>query len=469
MPAKWAGIALAICGADGARGMTATHQPEEQNADSQTRPRKTGRKKTRLPPFLVTLFLIGLILPPETSFHLGTIRLSPYRVVLILALVPALARLLSGRAGRFNRIDGLIVLHTTWAALALFVNHGLGAGMEPAGIYVIEAFGAYLIGRVYIQSADDARAVIRAMFMVILLLAPLALFESLTAHNLIRDPVRAVLGMGPVRHIGQRMGLERAFGPFEHPILYGVFCASILGYVYYVLGEARLRLKTLAMAGVVGAATFLSLSTGPLVALLGQVGLIGWDRITKPIRNRWKLLAAGIAAGWIFVSMASTRDPIRVFIWYFAFSRESGYNRILVWEYGKAEVARHPIFGIGLGDWVRASWMSASMDNFWLVEAVRYGLPSLIFLVGAILLQAVRLARSKQTDAEFGHFRSAWLVSMAGIALAGTTVHFWNALFVWFFFFIGSGVWMLRASSNPPSVATTSEDHDVLGQRQTRN
>ncbi|MDH5557324.1 MAG: O-antigen ligase family protein [Alphaproteobacteria bacterium] len=424
--------------------MTAAHQPEGQVSEKQARSRKSGLKKTAFPPFFVTLFLIGLIFPPDTSFHLGTIRLSPYRVVLILALVPALARLLSGKVGRFNAIDGLIGAHAAWAALALFVNHGLAAGVEPAGIYIIEAFGAYLIGRVYIRSAEDARALIRAMFMIVLFIAPLALYESLTEQNLFRDPVRAVMGMGPIRHIGPRMGLERAFGPFEHPILYGVFCASIMGAVYYVMGLGRLSLKAWAMAGVVAAATFFSMSTGPLVALLGQVGLIGWDRLTSRIRNRWKLLTGLIVAAWIFVSIVSTRDPVRVFIWYFAFSRESSYNRILIWEYGTAEVARHPIFGIGLGDWIRAPWMSSSMDNFWLVEAVRYGLPSLIFLVSAILLLTVRITRGQRIDQEFGRFRSAWLVSLAGIALAGATVHFWNALFVLFFFFVGSGAWLLE-------------------------
>ena len=49
---------------------------------------------------------------------------------------------------------------------------------------------------------------------------------------------------------------------------------------------------------------------------------------------------------------------------YFTFSTTSAYNRIIIFEYGSAEVMRNPIFGIGLGDWIRPVWMSDSMDNF---------------------------------------------------------------------------------------------------------
>ena len=46
------------------------------------------------------------------------------------------------------------------------------------------------------------------------------------------------------------------------------------------------------------------------------------------------------------------------------------------------EVGRHPVFGIGLNDWTRPWWRAkmASFDNFWLLQAMRFGLPTLIFL-----------------------------------------------------------------------------------------
>lgn len=85
------------------------------------------------------------------------------------------------------------------------------------------------------------------------------------------------------------------------------------------------------------------------------------------------------------------------------------------------------------------------MDNFWLVTAVRYGLPALVLLMAAVLLTMRRLAGLKRVDAAIGRFRAAWIIGIAGIAVAGVTVHFWNSLFGLFMFLLGTGVWMIDA------------------------
>jgi hypothetical protein len=146
---------------------------------------------------------------------------------------------------------------------------------------------------------------------------------------------------------------------------------------------------------------------------------------------------------WFAVSLASNRSPVKVFISYLTFSPGSAYNRILIWDYGTAEVGRHPLFGIGFGDWLRPAWMSDSMDNFWLLTAVRYGLPALVFLVAAITTLALRQARTNANDAELNRHRMAWLAITIGIAVSGITVHLWNAVFAYFFFLIGTGAWMV--------------------------
>ena len=133
---------------------------------------------------------------------------------------------------------------------------------------------------------------------------------------------------------------------------------------------------------------------------------------------------------------------------YFTFSTQSAYNRILIFEFGTAEIARHPIFGIGLGEWQRPSWMSDSMDNFWLATAVRYGLPALIFFLGLLLGLVWAVGQRKDLPAEWRRARHAWAFTLFGIAVAAATVHLWNALFVLFFFLIGSGAWMLDARPN---------------------
>ena len=59
------------------------------------------------------------------------------------------------------------------------------------------------------------------------------------------------------------------------------------------------------------------------------------------------------------------------------FNPQTADGRLIILEYGSAEIARHPVFGIGLNEWVRPWYKKQSVDNFWLSHAMRFGLPSL--------------------------------------------------------------------------------------------
>jgi hypothetical protein len=393
-------------------------------------------------PILGAVFYLALILPLEFSTTIGGLRLSPYPVVLLLAFIPLTLQMI--RQNRASAADYLIGLHALWVLLALAVYGGVAAGLESGGIYVVESFGAYLLGRMTVTSPESSHAMLRFMLITLIVMAFFTLPESLTGIHLIREVSGAMMGGAPLPVIEPRLGLHRAFGSFDHPILYGVFAASTFAAAYYILGMEKLNHRSLTVLAVIAGSTFVSLSAGPFVALTCQIMILGWDRITKHIQLRWSILLSGFLLLWVAVTLASNRGFVKVFISYFTFSPNSAYNRTLIWDYGSAEVARHPVFGIGLGDWIRAPWMSDSMDNFWLLTAVRYGMPALLFLVAAIVCIAVLQARSVGQDAQLNRYRMGWLTMIIGFTVSGITVHFWNALFAYFFFLVGTGVWMTR-------------------------
>ncbi len=404
------------------------------------------RDAVQLLPWPVTALLIALALPTETSIYVGSLRLSPYRMVLIITLIPSLTRLLSQRAGRLQDVDMMMLGHNGWVLIAFLANEGVGQGLESGGIYIVESLGAYLVGRCWIRTREDFEALCRLVVFMIGAMVVFTLPEALTGYHFIREAFRAILGGAGLPYIEPRLGLTRAFGSFDHPILYGTFCATAFAAAYYVVCAAQLRPKQIGTMGVIGLATFLSLSSGALVAMGIQALLVGWDRITRGMAGRWMILGGLFAAGWVMLSLLSNRSPIKVFITYMTFSAHSAYNRILIWEFGTQEVARHPLFGIGFSDWARPEWMhSNSMDNFWLVTAVRYGLPALILLLAAVLGTMYRLGRMRRIDAAVGRCRSAWIIGVAGIGIAGVTVHFWNSLFGLFMFLLGTGIWLLDA------------------------
>lgn len=400
-------------------------------------------------PLAVAIFFIGMMLPTSVSLNLGGLRLSVYRVVLIVMFLPMLMTLLTGKRGKINIFDYLVLGHSAWAVMALIKWGGIGQGIESGGIYVVEYAGAYFLGRLYIRGVDDFNAFARAYVGVVVWLLVFTVPEALTEIHILHDFFAAGTGSPPAPYIDKRMGLERTFGPFDHPILYGVFSASAFSMSYFVVAERKLmNFKGMGKVLGVSLATFMSASGGPYVVLLIQGFVAGWERVLFDVRGRWRALFGMFLAVYLWIDLMSTRTPFHVFVTYFTFSTQSAYNRINIWNYGTAEVGRNPIFGIGLGDWIRAPWMSDSMDNFWLLIAVRYGLPAWAMLVGLMVGLVVATSKKRNVPEDWLNARHAWAFTLFGISVAAATVHLWNALFVLFLFLIGSGVWMY--DTDPP-------------------
>ena len=307
-----------------------------------------------------------------------------------------------------------------WAAMTFFIAQGVEGAIEPSGALFLETFGAYLLARVYIRDVSSFRAMARLLFIVVLVLLPLALVESVTSRNIVLELLRPI-GLSYAPYPGEpRWGLERAQTAFPHPILYGVFCAAAFSLTFYVVMMKRTKLARTVGAGLVALATFFSLSTGAYVAVWIQVALAIWDSVTRRIRRRWLILGGLAAAAFVIVSMFSNRTPFHVFITYLTFNSDSSYNRILIWDYGTAEVMRNPLFGIGYGEFDRPWWMHASVDNFWLLIAMRHGLPAFFLFVAAILLIMYKIGRQRIDDPEIAACRTGLLISLGGLSSLGS-------------------------------------------------
>ena len=395
---------------------------------------------------VILLFFLGVMLPTSVSVNLGGLRLSAYRVVLILAFVPMMIQLLSGKKGKISIFDILVLAHCGWVFLALVNWGGVAQAIETGGIYTVEFAGAYFLGRLFIRSYDDYEAFARFFTTLMMILLLFTIPEAVTGIHILYDFFAASTGSPRAPFIEKRMGLERTFGPFDHPILYGVFSASAFSMAYFVIQKKdMMNFKGLGVSFGVCVATFVSASGGPYVVLVMQIFVAAYERALSAFKLRWPLLFSIFGITYISIDMLSNRTPFHVFISHFTFSAQSAYNRINLWDYGTAAVGRHPILGIGMGDWIRAPWMSDGMDNFGLLIAVRYGLPALFFLLCLMLGLLWVSGRRKDVPAEWKRARHAWAFTLFGISVAAATVHLWNALFVLFLFMMGSGAWLTDA------------------------
>jgi hypothetical protein len=102
--------------------------------------------------------------------------------------------------------------------------------------------------------------------------------------------------------------------------------------------------------------------------------------------------------------------------------------------------------------------MGGSIDNFWLVEAVRFGIPGFLLIAGAFLSACFGLGRLKNLSFEVAQCRKGLIITICGLSFALCTVHVWDAPYVLTIFLLGSGMWMFDrenevALATPPRVA----------------
>lgn len=394
---------------------------------------------------VLAVFLGSLLIP--ISLNLAGMRLDPYRIVLLLCLVPFGLAWLNGRAGRITGTDLALLAHVLWIVATLILHHGPGR-LPFAGMNAIELFGGYLAGRMLIRCEEDYRRFIRFYLVLLGVVAPLALIELVTGRMPHADLLSRFFEVQEKIEF-YRLDLSRVQAGFPHAILYGLFCSLIVANVFYLYRDRMA--KMLGGLGLGIGMTLLALSSAPVLSILLQVAMAVWDRIT---RGNWWLLLGLFAAAYLFLEVAANRAPVIILISYLTLDPQTGWYRVLIWDYGSAEVLRHPLFGIGLNDWTRPFWMvSGTVDNFWLLTAMRHGLPGLGFLVLAIVLHARGVLSQRGLSHGETQVRKGHMVAMTGLFLTLATVHIWDELAVFVMFYIGAGAFLYTGGRAGPETA----------------
>ena len=212
---------------------------------------------------LLILFLLCIALP--IAFEVGGQRLTPLRMYLMVAIIPTIVLCLRQKLGGITPVDLLFICFGLLIFASLVIVHGVER-VPFAGITAVELVGGYFVGRTLIRNAEAYQWLFRKLLILLLILAPFALYEHLTTRMLIVElfdrffevPTRDPSARG-------RIGLERVQGVFDHPILWGLFCSMIFVNLYTCTRDRGFT----RIAGVVLVMwlTFRSLSSGPLRAV----------------------------------------------------------------------------------------------------------------------------------------------------------------------------------------------------------
>jgi hypothetical protein len=223
----------------------------------------------------------------------------------------------------------------------------------------------------------------------------------------------------------ERNGIYRASSVFEHPILLGVAMAFALILAQTLPWGTRLLISVGCATGLIA-----SISSAPLLAALMGFALMGYSKFFRH-RRRWTIIILAIGSPLLMFLLVHP-NPFSFLSGHLLLDPTSGYYRLLIWQYAGPHVLDNPLFGIGaLGNWVRPSWMNASIDSFWLVLALNYGIPGSV-LIALSLASAFWLpVRCQDVNDTVIGIREERMAEAIGIVVfitfyVGFTVHIWG-------------------------------------------
>lgn len=390
-------------------------------------------------PVVILILLISVIMVPvELGFNIGPLFFTWSKLFLIIfafVMLPKIAAL------KLQIYDWMFIGHGLWSATAFVVIYGPGAAVERSGTYILEFIVVYLAARVYLTNIGQIQAVIRLLFIMVLVAAIAALPEAVMRVRYIHNFATSITGIRYRFDNEVRMGIMRAASFFEHPILHGIFCSSLFSLVWFT---STVRQRILRVP-VIGLGTFLAASSAPLLILMLQIMLLGLERVTRQIKRRVMIITSIAVGAAAFLNIFSGRGVVG-FLALVTLNPGTAYTRRSQWEFGIDDVMRHPIFGFDTPTWTRPFWLAGSVDNYWLFMMMRSGIPSVLLLAGSAYFIWSRLARNDTTLPAFRQMRIGWGLMMVALILGGATVAYFGKLQPLFAFYIGLGA---ALASNP--------------------
>jgi len=371
------------------------------------------------------------------AVYAGGLMFSPGRIALSVLFLPALGQFFTGLSrGRRSILgaDLFVLALSAWMLGAPYFE--MSATSSPLGgaSEVLEFFGAFLIGRAYVYGRPALESFMQALAAVAVVLTAIAVTDVIFGQYIVYDTTARLFG---ARYFGaiERSGIVRAQSTFDHPILFGAFgtvCAAI--FLHCETGWRRLLYFSVCLFGAI-----LSISSGPLLAFGFMVGAFLYGTVMSNFPWRWKVFWAAIGL-FLCALFSVSNSPVGWIIDHLTFDPVGGYFRLASWYSAFDRIAQSPWTGFfreKSGD----EFLDRTVDSVWLVIALLYGLPAVAFLILANLASFWRTRPERRPltegDVFMNWMRAGFTSALAMFMLIGLTVHYWNAMWMFWGLCIG--------------------------------
>lgn len=361
---------------------------------------------------------------PGQRITLAGLDFTPLRVVIISAWIRVLLRG-EQQAFRWMAQDYLVIGAAIVPTIAYAILRGGGMDViaNRAG-QLLDTAAVYFLFRMLVRDARDVRNWFATLAVLAIPVACVIAVEWSTGRNLF-----AFLGGVPDITL-VREGRLRCQGAFPHPILAGIFWASVLPvFAACAWIEPANRLRwVIALAAGLAIVVFSASSTPVSAVMIGAIALVMYPCRAWLPALRWVLL--GVV---VLLHVLMEKGVLHVFARLDIVGGSTGWHRYYLsqsaidnlgdwWLLGTLSTGR---WGNNLGD----------VTNQYILEGVRGGLAATLLLVASIVIafrscgRFIRRARYNKPASIFAYSVGAAVlvhaVTFWGVSYFGQLVHFW--------------------------------------------
>jgi hypothetical protein len=358
---------------------------------------KQPRERLMLP---LILFMIAI--PSAQRVVIATLDFSFVRILIILLLV----RMVIRHDHRYFKQQKPDVTLFWWMGCGI-ITYGLLIGNISGAItrtgYMFDTVGAYYLGRVYIQTTQDIQRIAVVLGFVAIPTLIFFLIERSTSKNMF------YLFGGVPEYSMIRNGRLRCQGPFSHPIMAGVFWASLLPWLI-AIWQVKTFSRSL-LYGYILCILIIILNTAsstPVMAILFTI----LGTVMFKLRHKMPLIRK-----LLLLLLVTLHLVMKAPIWHLI-SRidlsggSTGWHRFNLIEQAINHIDEWWLIGsLSTGHW---GWGTQDITNQYLLEGIRGGFLGMVLFI--VFIRRVYLLlgegqRQAKTKADL------WILWASGVML----------------------------------------------------
>jgi hypothetical protein len=410
-----------------------------------------------------TYISVLLLYPTYLTVNIGSINITASRILVAALMLKCVLDKDLKRSFRWSALDTWVTLSMGVYVGIMLVTYPISEALQNRAGYLMDTWFAYLVARFCITNQHQLRTAIKWIAIVLTVLAILGLVESFSGWQPYLPLTRYCPWRPELRLAEPRSGLNRAIGPFGHPIMFGMAFALFLPLVYSLRCERRWRGAAFFLSIMIILGALSSMSSGPIMMVIAAILCLvmeNFKRWVKPLLYLSVIMC-------VMVGIVSNRPFYHVMLSYLNPIGGSWWHRAKLIDLAIEHFGEWWLIGYGgkdpgWGDYLGSN--HTDVTNEFILAGVQYGILGVIALCSVLVVVFSNLIRMHNSATEHQVKSLAWALgsSIFATIVVFMSVSFFGQILTLFYCILGIvGSVGCFPSRRPPTGEAASLTNDL--------